>query len=415
MTDTTTTLTSDANPSSFGQSVLFTAAVPSVGGLQPSGSVTFKDGATTIGIGTLNPIGTATFSTAILTVGTHPITAIYSGDTNFTTSTSDNLDQVVTQSATNVKLTSDRNNSSFGESVLFTATVPKINGIQPSGSVTFEDLSTPIGTSTLNAGIATLSTAALTVGSHTIIAVYSGDTNFTTSIALIGSRQVVNVPTININSPSPNNNDPVTPTGIQPFNGVSDGFFNLTDDNDGTVDTPINISTLLTSNLPVRALSGNDNVIGTTGADTIYGNQGNDSLNGSNGNDNLRGGKGNDVLIGGNGSDVLISDLGQDFLTGGMGADTFVLRSDDNALATKLDEADVITDFNPGEGDKIGLAGTDFSQITLQPINLSVDGGASISATVIVRSGSASYLAIVQGFEPERLNNLSLFINAALI
>jgi Ca2+-binding RTX toxin-like protein len=266
-------------------------------------------------------------------------------------------------------------------------------------------------TSSLNDGTATLSTAILTVGTHQITAVYSGDSNFTTSIATSAVRQVVNIANININTPSPSDK-PATPTGIQPFNGISNGFFNLTDNNDGTNDAPLNLSTLVANNLAVRALSGSDNLVGTAGADTIYGNQGNDSLIGSDGNDILRGGKGNDVLIGGNGDDVAIGDSGQDFLTGDTGADTFVLRSDPVALATSLDRTLAIADFNPAEGDKIGLTGIDFSQITLQPINLSIDEGASTSATVIVLSGTASYLAIVRGFAPENLNDPSLFVNA---
>ena len=44
--------------------------------------------------------GNATFTTAALGVGTHKITAVYEGDDNFTTGTSDETTQTVDQAAT---------------------------------------------------------------------------------------------------------------------------------------------------------------------------------------------------------------------------------------------------------------------------------------------------------------------------
>jgi hypothetical protein len=58
-----------------------------VGGLVPSGSVQFKDGATSIGSSTLSG-GQASISYSFSTLGVHSITAVYAGDTNFKTSTS---------------------------------------------------------------------------------------------------------------------------------------------------------------------------------------------------------------------------------------------------------------------------------------------------------------------------------------
>jgi len=90
---TTTTLTSDPNPSTVGTTVTFTATVTSSGGT-PTGTVAFKQGATTLGTGTLNPSGTATFSTSTLTKGSHSVAATYNGSTNFATSTSASVTQV---------------------------------------------------------------------------------------------------------------------------------------------------------------------------------------------------------------------------------------------------------------------------------------------------------------------------------
>jgi hypothetical protein len=54
----------------------------------------FRDGTTVLGTGTLSA-GSATFQTTSLSVGTHQISAVYSGDTNFSGSTSATLTQTV--------------------------------------------------------------------------------------------------------------------------------------------------------------------------------------------------------------------------------------------------------------------------------------------------------------------------------
>jgi hypothetical protein len=59
-----------------------------------------------------------------------------------------------------------------GESVTFTATV---TGTDPTGTVTFSDGSTALGTQNLSSARASYSTSALSVGSHGISAAYSGD------------------------------------------------------------------------------------------------------------------------------------------------------------------------------------------------------------------------------------------------
>ena len=88
---TTTSLASSLNPSVSGQNVTFTATVsPNTA----TGTVTFKNGSTTLGTGTLSS-GSATYATTGLSVGSHTITAVYGGDANNTTSTSNGLSQVV--------------------------------------------------------------------------------------------------------------------------------------------------------------------------------------------------------------------------------------------------------------------------------------------------------------------------------
>ncbi len=85
---TTTTVASSASTSVAGQAVTFTATVvpQGTGGL-PTGTVIFMDGNTALDTESLSG-GVASFTTSSLGVGSHPITAIYSGDANYVTSTS---------------------------------------------------------------------------------------------------------------------------------------------------------------------------------------------------------------------------------------------------------------------------------------------------------------------------------------
>ena len=121
---TTTSVSSSVNPSVFGQSVTFTATVTvnAPGAGSPTGTVTFEDGATTLGTGMLSG-GTATFSTSSLAVGSHSITASYGGDTNDAGSSSSAVSQTINPDATTTSVSSSANPSVFGQSVTFTATV----------------------------------------------------------------------------------------------------------------------------------------------------------------------------------------------------------------------------------------------------------------------------------------------------
>jgi subtilisin family serine protease len=97
---TTTALSSSKNPSSFGQSVTFTARVT---GFSPTGTVIFFDGGMQIGTGTL-AVGSATFTTSSLAVGSHSITSKYGGDPNNVASTSAALTQTISIATDSVKL-----------------------------------------------------------------------------------------------------------------------------------------------------------------------------------------------------------------------------------------------------------------------------------------------------------------------
>ena len=91
---------SSATSSVYGNSVTFTATVTPAAGGPPTGTVTFKDGAATLGTGTLNGAnpGVATFATTTLNVlgSPHAITAVYGGDSNFLGSTSGAISETIT-------------------------------------------------------------------------------------------------------------------------------------------------------------------------------------------------------------------------------------------------------------------------------------------------------------------------------
>ncbi|MSR32543.1 MAG: Ig-like domain repeat protein, partial [Gemmataceae bacterium] len=95
------------NPSVFGQSVTFTATVAAVspGAGTPTGTVTFFNGAVSLGTGTLTS-GTTTLTIGSLAVGTSSITAVYGADTSFSASTSPVVNQVINPfgAATQLKL-----------------------------------------------------------------------------------------------------------------------------------------------------------------------------------------------------------------------------------------------------------------------------------------------------------------------
>lgn len=96
---TNTSLVSSPSPSVYGQQVTFTATVSPVSGVgTPTGSVTFYDGGTSLGVVPLIA-GQAQLTTSALNAGTHSITAVYSGDNVFSQSTSSVDSQVVNPAA----------------------------------------------------------------------------------------------------------------------------------------------------------------------------------------------------------------------------------------------------------------------------------------------------------------------------
>ncbi|MBX3229122.1 MAG: Ig-like domain repeat protein [Labilithrix sp.] len=180
----TVTITSNS-PSGTGAPVTFTATVTATApGAEPAGgntiaggaTVTFKDGATTLGTGTAGASSTWTYTTSDLTAGTHTITAEYGGNASFSPSTSPPITQAVEAGAPSIVLTASKSPSVFGESVTFTAAVTKPTG-EATGNVTFKDGATTIGTVPIANGSASLPVSNLSAGVHAIQAAYETATS----------------------------------------------------------------------------------------------------------------------------------------------------------------------------------------------------------------------------------------------
>ncbi len=188
---TTTTVTSSLGTSVFGQSVTFTATVVATpaGADTPTGTVTWYVDGGQQGTG-------PTYTPSAFSVGTYTITAVYSGDTNLSGSTSGNFLETVNQAGTTTTVASSLNPSVYGQSVTFTATVTAFSpgAGTPTGTVTFEDAGSLIGTGALTptslpGGEGQNDTATLSapvsaidgIRTHTITAVYGGDTSISGS------------------------------------------------------------------------------------------------------------------------------------------------------------------------------------------------------------------------------------------
>ena len=144
-----------------------------ISGNSPTGAVTFFDGNSSLGTVSLDKFGFATVSISSLPVGNHSITAQYSGDKNYFSSTSSTLNQAV-KNSTSIVLTSSSRTSVFGEGVSFTATVSPSTA---TGTVIFNDGNKVLGTATITGGVATLNVSNLAIGAHSVTAIYNGDAN----------------------------------------------------------------------------------------------------------------------------------------------------------------------------------------------------------------------------------------------
>jgi hypothetical protein len=249
-----TSLTTSANPSTLGQNLTLTAGVTS-SGVNITGSISFLDGATAIGSAALSANGTATLTAGSLSFGNHTLTAVYSGDTNHTPSTSPALSEQIVQVAS-VALTSSLNPSITGTNVVFTATLTGVGSLIPTGSVIFSDGANALATVLLGAtGSGSLQTTALAVGSHSITANYSGDRNYeAVGSSLIQTVQSANTQVQLTASANPATyGTPVALTATVTSNGgLATGTVNFTDGGTAIGSAVLNasgVATLTTASL----------------------------------------------------------------------------------------------------------------------------------------------------------------------
>jgi hypothetical protein len=184
---TSTTLTLSAGSVVFGHSITLTAKVAPTSAAPnnvPTGTVTFFSGTTSLGTATLDGTGTATLTLSNEPAGLLSLTATYSGDALFTTSTSAATQLNVFSPATTTALTVTPPTVAFGHPVTLTAVVAMTPGAPgvPTGTVTFFSGTQALGTATLDAtGTARLTISNEPPGLLSITAQYSGDTVFTAS------------------------------------------------------------------------------------------------------------------------------------------------------------------------------------------------------------------------------------------
>ena len=299
-----TVVTSGTNPSAYGQSVTFTATISGEYGLlkgrggralakgraqDVSGTVLWSanTGCGTTPVTPGNP-GVATCTTSSLPVGTDVITATYSGDSNHSGSTGTlSGGQVVNQVVSSTTVLSSLDPSTYGQAVSFTASV---TGSSPTGTVQFNIDGSPFGSAvTLASGSATSgSISTLTAGTHTVTAVYSGDTDNQGSTGTLSGGQVVSQATAGTVVTS--NQNPSTYGQSVTFTATINGEYGLikgrkqtkgrAQDITGTVQWSANtgcgttnvttgnpgIATCTTSTLPV----GTDTITGTYSGDSNH-------------------------------------------------------------------------------------------------------------------------------------------------
>jgi hypothetical protein len=187
---TATSLDALPHPSVFGETVTFIASVHALAPASspPVGTLTFMDGSVMLGTRALDGRGTATWSTSALSVGTHAITASYTGNGNFDTSTSSTLSQTVNQGSSATNVSANASTAVYGRPLTFTVTASAIapgSGI-PTGMVALSAVASDgsswraVGTLDPTAG-ATFTAPALGAGSYSITAQYLGDANFQAS------------------------------------------------------------------------------------------------------------------------------------------------------------------------------------------------------------------------------------------
>ena len=171
---TKTLVVPSKNPSYVGQAVTFTATVTASSGSIPNGeSVTFFDGWTPLASVALTH-GTASYTTASLSPKPRFIRVSYPGDATFKPSTGYEK-QLFLRYATKAVLSASPEPSKYYQPVTFTAAITTSGPCAVTGWVRFWDGTAAMNTMPVRAGVATLTTSKLAIGTHVITAKYLSD------------------------------------------------------------------------------------------------------------------------------------------------------------------------------------------------------------------------------------------------
>jgi hypothetical protein len=262
--------TSNLNPAGLNQLVTYTANVTSPSANTLTGTLTLKDGTTTLATFSTWP---STFQISYPAAGTHSITATYSGDGNNLGSTSLVYKQYVEHLpvTSTTKVTTSGTPSVVNTVVTFSATVSSTFGAIPNGeTVTFFDGTSQIGVGTTSAGVAFISTGSLKKGTHTITAKYAGDATFKASSGTV--KQVVSAyttsTTLSANPASPAYGQAVTLSAVVASAGATPPTGQVTFSSNGVVLGKATLAGTGTATLATTKLAtGSDSLTAAYGGD----------------------------------------------------------------------------------------------------------------------------------------------------
>ena len=118
-------------------------------------------------------------STVPLNSGTYTVIAVFPGSASYEATRSAPVTFQINPGTTSVTVTASAGRASYGQAVTFTAVVTAPGGGTPSGTITFSDDGTVLGSAVLDgSGVAMLTVPSLAVGANSITASYAGDINF---------------------------------------------------------------------------------------------------------------------------------------------------------------------------------------------------------------------------------------------
>ena len=205
-TTVTLTQTAPVGAVSFGQTVTLSATVAAATGT-PTGTVQFSVNGVAYGSAVPLTNGSATINVSGLAAGNTTITATYSGDDTFASSTGTPLTVPVALVTTTIALTSSISSATPvppQTSVTLTATLTSsLPAIHPTGTISFTTGTTVLGTVSVNpAGVAVLTTTTLPTGTYSIVATYSGDAGFAGSTSISVAVAVLAPTFVLSNTPS---------------------------------------------------------------------------------------------------------------------------------------------------------------------------------------------------------------------